>query len=184
MSRHWLFDISAINPLCDLDDLSCQGLVQVSENYELEPPGVSGNYDWRSTGFCTREAEEPWFVSKALASKYSLLLILSLSWVFPFKLTVSEETYLRFEAYWFAYIWTEFKCRGLHTIKSALSNNYYPLSFDLKAGYHNFDIFSDLSQIFGYMYFRGILAQGMSGIFISRFFLWAFWYTFYFHRAS
>ena len=87
-SKHWLFDISAINPLCDLDDLLCQGLVQVSENYELEPPGVSGNYDWRSTSFCTREAEEPWFVSKALASKYSLLLILSLSWVFPFKLTV------------------------------------------------------------------------------------------------
>ena len=29
----------------------------------------------------------------------------------------------------------------MHTIKSALSNNYYPLSFDLKAGYHNFDIF-------------------------------------------
>ena len=87
-SKHWLFDISAINPLCDLDDLLCQGLVQVSENYELDPPGVSGNYDWRSTSFCTREAEEPWFVSKALASKYSLLLILSLSWVFPFKLTV------------------------------------------------------------------------------------------------
>ena len=31
--------------MCDLDNLLCQGLVQDSENYELESRGVSGNYD-------------------------------------------------------------------------------------------------------------------------------------------
>ena len=38
-------DISVINPLCDLDNLLRQGLVQESENYELESLGVSSNYD-------------------------------------------------------------------------------------------------------------------------------------------
>ena len=37
----------------------------------------------------------------------------------------------------------KFKCEGLHTIKSALSKNYFVFSFDLKAGYHHVDIFPD-----------------------------------------
>ena len=32
-------------PLCDLDNLFCQGLVQDSENYEFESLGESGNYE-------------------------------------------------------------------------------------------------------------------------------------------
>ena len=36
----------------------------------------------------------------------------------------------------------KFKCVG-HTIKSALSKNYFVFSFDLKAVYHHVDIFQD-----------------------------------------
>ena len=38
-------DISVINPLCDLENLYRQGLVQDSENHEVESPGTGGSYD-------------------------------------------------------------------------------------------------------------------------------------------
>ena len=38
-------DISVINPFSDLENRSWQGLVQDSENYEVESPGNSGCYD-------------------------------------------------------------------------------------------------------------------------------------------
>ena len=50
----------------------------------------------------------------------------------------------------------KFKCEGLHTIKSALSKNYFVFSFDLKAGYHHVDIFRTIANIW---FSRGILAQ-------------------------
>lgn len=38
-------DISVIYPFCDLESLLCRVLVRDSDSYELESPGVSGNYD-------------------------------------------------------------------------------------------------------------------------------------------
>ena len=82
--------------LCDLDNLSCQGLVQNFESYELESPGVSGNSDsdiWhvsvkgklRSRGLLLRLFRSSYVI--IASRKYSLLLILSIRWA------VSIEAY-------------------------------------------------------------------------------------------
>ena len=60
----------------------------------------------RSRGFCLLRLLRSFCVIIA-SRKYSLLLILSIRLMFPFKLTVYKETYLGFMACWFEYIWTE-----------------------------------------------------------------------------
>ena len=79
-----------------MDNLSCQGLVQNFESYELESPGVSGNSDsdiWhvsvkgklRSRGLLLRLFRSSYVI--IASRKYSLLLILSIRWA------VSIEAY-------------------------------------------------------------------------------------------
>ena len=220
--------------MCDSENLSRQGLVQDSENHEVESPGTGGSYDsvipqvsvkgklsksiafWHSIGVpdfilsvirdgykipfistppphhCKNNSsalEERGFVTEAISE---LLRDNRVEEIFsppdivnPLSVSVQANGKKRLILdlrHINLHIFKEkFKCEGLHTIKSALSKNYFVFLFDLKAGYHHVDIFRTIANIW---FSRGILAQVLTDIFNLRFYLLGFLVLLSFSQSS